>query len=158
VAGLYGYVSATKWLKEIELTTLEDFDGYWITRGWSKLGPIKTQSRIDVPRSNSRLDAGPQPIAGVAWAPDRGVDRVEVQVIEIVGDTETPGAWMDAELSGDVTDNSWRQWFVEWDAPPGDYVIRVRATDGTGETQTETRTDVAPSGATGWHAVAVKVT
>ena len=80
VAGLYGYVSATKWLREIELTTWEDFDGYWVPRGWSKEGPIKTMSRIDVPRSGATLDAGPQAIAGVAWAPPGGIEKVEVQV------------------------------------------------------------------------------
>ncbi len=73
VAGLYGYVSATKWLDAIQLTTWEDVDGFWIPRGWSKEGPIKTASRIDVPRSGATLDAGPQPIAGVAWAPPGGI-------------------------------------------------------------------------------------
>jgi len=159
VAGLYGYVSATKWLKEIELTTLDDFDGYWITRGWSKLGPIKTQSRIDVPNGNARISAGSEVIAGVAWAPDRGVDRVEVLVTGIVDGQEVESdAWIEAELSGDVTNNSWRQWVVPWDATPGDYVIRVRATDGTNETQTPVRTRVDPDGASGWHSIAVQVT
>jgi len=158
VAGLYGYVSATKWLKEIELTTLEDFDGYWITRGWSKLGPIKTQSRIDVPNANARLVSGPQPIAGVAWAPDRGIDKVEVLITDIVDGGEVPNDnWIEAELSGDVTDNSWRQWMIPWEAPTGDHVIRVRATDGNGDTQTATRTAVDPDGATGWHTIAVRV-
>jgi DMSO/TMAO reductase YedYZ molybdopterin-dependent catalytic subunit len=157
VAGLYGYVSATKWLKEIELTTLEDFDGYWITRGWSKLGPIKTQSRIDVPRHGTSLPAGPQAIAGVAWAPSRGVDKVEVQVSTVVDGEETPGEWVEAELSNDVTDNAWRQWFLPWEAPLGDHAIRVRATDGTGATQTEERSEPAPDGATGWHAVLVRI-
>ena len=159
VAGLYGYVSATKWLKEIELTTWDDFDGYWITRGWSKEGPIKTQSRIDVPNANARLVAGEQPIAGVAWAPDRGVDKVEVLITDIVDGEEVPNEnWIEAELSEDVTDNSWRQWMVPWPAPAGDHVIRVRATDGDGVTQTPVRTDVAPDGASGWHTIAVRVT
>ncbi len=158
VAGLYGYVSATKWLQEIELTTLDGFDGYWIPRGWSKLGPIKTQSRVDVPNTNARLTAGTQPIAGVAWAPDRGIDKVEVQIAEIIDNEPVPGEWIEAELSADVTDNAWRQWHIAWDAPAGDHLIRVRATDGAGETQTEVRTDVAPDGATGWHTIAVRVT
>jgi DMSO/TMAO reductase YedYZ molybdopterin-dependent catalytic subunit len=158
VAGLYGYVSATKWLQEIELTTLEGFDGYWIPRGWSKLGPIKTQSRVDVPNTNARLTAGTQTIAGVAWAPDRGIDKVEVQIAEIIDNEPVPGEWIEAELSADVTDNAWRQWHIAWDAPAGDHLIRVRATDGAGETQTELRTDVAPDGATGWHTIAVRVT
>lgn len=158
VAGLYGYVSATKWLKEIELTTIEDFDGYWITRGWSKLGPIKTQSRIDVPSPNERLAAGDQPIAGVAWAPDRGVEKVEVLITDIVDGEEVPNDnWIAAELSSDITNNSWRQWMVPWSAPVGDHVIRVRSTDGEGVTQTPVRTDVAPDGASGWHTIAVRV-
>jgi len=160
IAGLYGYVSATKWLKEIELTTWDEFDGYWITRGWSKEGPIKTQSRIDVPNPNARISAGPQPIAGVAWAPDRGVSKVEVLVTDLVDGQEIPNDnWMEAELSEDLSNNAWRQWMIpSWEPPAGDYVIRVRATDSTGETQTPVRTDVAPNGATGWHAIPVRVT
>ena len=158
VAGLYGYVSATKWLKEIELTTWDDFDGYWITRGWGKEGPIKTQSRIDVPNANARLDGGGQPIAGVAWAPDRGIAKVEVLITEVLDGEEEPNEnWIEAELSGDVTDNSWRQWMVPWSAPTGDHVIRVRATDGQGVTQTAERSRVDPDGATGWHTIAVRV-
>lgn len=148
VPGLYGYVSATKWLSEIRLTT-SDVDGYWIPRGWSKDGPIKTESRIDVPRSGSAIDAGATPIAGVAWAPTRGIDRVEVQVDD--------GEWQEARLGDGTTDLTWRQWVVEWDAPAGDHEIRVRATDGTGETQTEEIAPVAPSGATGWHTISVHV-
>ena len=158
IAGLYGYVSATKWLKEIELTTWDDFDGYWITRGWSKEGPIKTQSRIDVPNANARLVGGDQPIAGVAWAPDRGVAKVEVLITDIVDGDEVPNEnWIRAELSDDITDNSWRQWMVPWSAPVGDHVIRVRATDNLGETQTSERSRVDPDGATGWHTIAVRV-
>ena len=111
VAGLYGYVSATKWLSDIELTTWEAFNGYWIPRGWAKEGPIKTQSRIDVPRRDSVIDPGPTPIAGVAWAPSRAIEKVEVQV------DEEP--WVEAELSRETTINSWRQWMVTWDATPG---------------------------------------
>jgi len=158
VAGLYGYVSATKWLKEIELTTWDDFDGYWITRGWGKEGPIKTQSRIDVPNANARLDGGGQPIAGVAWAPDRGIAKVEVLITEVLDGEEEPNEnWIEAELSGDVTNNSWRQWMLPWSAPTGDHVIRVRATDGQGVTQTAERSRVDPDGATGWHTIAVRV-
>ncbi len=118
VPGLYGYVSATKWLSEIELTTWDGFNGYWIPRGWGKEGPIKTQSRIDVPRQGQRIPPGPAAIAGVAWAPHRGVDRVEVQI--------DGGTWMEAQLSDDLTDNAWRQWMLEWDAVPGDHEVRVR--------------------------------
>ena len=145
IPGLYGYVSATKWLSEIELTTWEDFDGYWIPRGWGKEGPIKTQSRIDVPRGGATVPAGPMAIAGVAWAGHRSVDAVEVRVDE--------GEWVQATLSGELSENSWRQWMVEYDAAPGDHKVEVRATDGEGETQTSDRARSAPDGATGWHSV-----
>lgn len=148
VAGLYGYVSATKWLSEIELTTWEGFNGYWIPRGWSKEGPIKTQSRIDVPRRDSTIGPGPTAIAGVAWAPTRAIERVEVQV------NDEP--WVEAELSRETTVNSWRQWMVTWNATPGDHRVRVRATDGTGTTQTSETSDPAPDGATGWHTIRVE--
>lgn len=148
VAGLYGYVSATKWLSDIELTTWEAFNGYWIPRGWSKEGPIKTQSRIDVPRRDSTVDPGPTAIAGVAWAPTRAIDKVEVQV------NDEP--WVEAELSRETTINSWRQWMVTWNATPGEHQVRVRATDGTGTTQTSETSDPAPDGATGWHTIRVR--
>ena len=148
VSGLYGYVSATKWLSDIELTTWESFDGYWIPRGWSKRGPIKTQSRIDVPRKSSVIDPGPTAIAGVAWAPSRAIEKVEVQV------NEEP--WVEAELSRETTINSWRQWMVTWNATPGRHQVRVRATDGTGTTQTSDISNPAPDGATGWHTIQVR--
>ena len=149
IPGLYGYVSATKWLSEIRLTTWDGFDGYWIPRGWSKEGPIKTQSRIDVPRGGASLTAGRNAIAGVAWAPARGIERVEVQVDD--------GDWQEARLGDETTDLSWRQWVVEWDAPVGEHEIRVRATDGDGETQTSDYAPPAPDGATGWHDISVTV-
>jgi DMSO/TMAO reductase YedYZ molybdopterin-dependent catalytic subunit len=149
VAGLYGYVSATKWLAEIELTTWEDFDGYWIPRGWSKQGPIKTQSRIDVPRANAGLAPGNHPIAGVAWAGERAISRVEVQVDD--------GEWQEARLGEELATTTWRQWYLDWEAEPGDHTIRVRATDGTGETQTPDEARPAPSGATGWDEITVSV-
>jgi len=149
VPGLYGYVSSTKWLSHIQLTTLEDFDGYWVPRGWSKLGPIKTHSRIDIPDSGSRIPAGRTPIAGVAWAQRRGVDKVEVQVDD--------GPWVTARLSDEVGIDMWRQWVVEWDATPGDHRLAVRTTDRTGQVQTAQRRDVMPDGATGHHVVQVRV-
>lgn len=149
ISGLYGYVSATKWLAEIELTTWDGFDGYWIPRGWSKLGPVKTQSRIDVPSSNARLAAGRTPIAGVAWAPNTGITGVEVQV-----DDEP---WVQAELPEEMTEHTWRQWVYYWDATPGQHTIRVRATDASGYTQVAERTAVAPDGATGHHNINVRV-
>ncbi len=149
VAGLYGYVSATKWLAEIELTTLEGFDAYWVPRGWAKEAPIKTQSRIDVPGNRDRLTAGPQPIAGVAWAPNRGISRVEVRI--------DGGEWEDAEISVPLSEDSWVQWRYAWRADPGNHLIAVRATDGTGETQTAEQQPPRPDGATGYHGIRVEV-
>lgn len=143
VPGLYGYVSATKWLRRITLTTWDDAEGYWVPRGWSRLAPVKTQSRIDVPRRRDRLSAGPVAIAGVAWAQHRGITRVEVRVDE--------GEWREATLADELSVDTWRQWWIEWDATDGDHVVQVRATDGDGETQPEEVTPVAPDGATGWH-------
>lgn len=150
VSGIYGYVSATKWLSEIELTTWEAVDGYWVPRGWAKEGPIKTTSRIDVPRSGTALTAGRQAIAGVAWAPDRGIEAVEVQVDD--------GDWMPCRLGEVASEHTWVQWVHEWDATPGEHTIRVRATDATGATQTADRAQPAPDGATGWHERTVRVT
>ncbi len=148
VPGLYGYVSATKWLSKIELTTW-DQQGYWVPRGWGRLGPIKTQSRIDVPRNGKTIEAGAQKIAGVAWAQHRGIEKVEVRI--------DGGDWQAARLASDVSDDAWRQWVLDWNAPTGDYTVEVRATDKTGETQTEERTPVAPDGATGYHTIKFKV-
>ena len=148
IAGLYGYVSATKWLSEINLTTWEEFDSYWVPRGWAKEGPIKTQSRIDVPR-DGEVPAGIVPIAGVAWAPNKSVEKVEVQI----GDNP----WVETDLSAELSTNSWRQWVYYWEATPGEYQILVRATDGTGYTQTSERRPPAPDGATGWHMRNVRV-
>ena len=143
VPGVYGYVSATKWLSDIELTTWEAFDGYWIPRGWAKEGPVKTQSRIDVPARGQQLTAGPQYIAGMAWAQHRGVELVEVSIDD--------GPWEPAELGEEINPDTWRQWRLRWDATPGDHAIRVRATDRTGETQSATPVPVAPDGAEGHH-------
>lgn len=149
VSGLYGYVSATKWLEQITLTTLEDFDGYWIPRGWAKDGPIKTQSRIDTPRRGERVERNVErAIAGVAWAPNIGIRRVEVQVDD--------GPWMEADLGESLGVNAWRQWRLRWTPSADRHQIRVRATDESGETQTELRTPVAPDGASGWHTVDVR--
>jgi DMSO/TMAO reductase YedYZ molybdopterin-dependent catalytic subunit len=148
VAGLYGYVSATKWLSNIQLTRFDEAEGYWVPRGWAVEAPIKTQSRIDRPRGMP-VDAGSVVVAGVAWAPTRGIQRVEVQVDD--------GPWRTATLGPSVGDDAWRQWWIEWDATPGKHEVRCRATDGTGETQPEEYTSVAPDGATGWHQVRIDV-
>jgi DMSO/TMAO reductase YedYZ molybdopterin-dependent catalytic subunit len=149
IPGLFGYVSATKWLGEIELTTWDAFDAYWVPLGWAKEGPILTQSRIDVPRSGATLAVGPVTIAGVAWAPDRGIEAVDVRIDD--------GDWMPATLSVPLSDATWVQWLVAWDATPGGHRIAVRATDGTGEVQTEERTSPAPDGARGHHGIEVRV-
>ncbi len=149
VSGLYGYVSATKWLSEIELTTLEDFNGYWIPRGWSKDGPVKTQSRIDTPRRGEQIQADtPVAVAGVAWAPNTGVKMVEVQFDD--------GEWQQADLGESLGVDSWRQWVLPWIPSVGTHTIKVRATDESGYTQTSDRAAPAPSGATGWHEVTVE--
>jgi DMSO/TMAO reductase YedYZ molybdopterin-dependent catalytic subunit len=148
VGGLYGYVSDTKWLSEIELTTFEAYDAYWIQRGWAREGPIKTQSRIDVPRANARLAAGSVPVAGVAWAGERAISRVEVAVDDV---------WRPAELAEPLADTTWRQWRYQWAAGPGEHTLRVRATDGEGHTQTAAVTPPAPDGATGHHTITVHV-
>ena len=148
VPGLYGYVSATKWLVDLEVTRFADFKAYWSTRGYSVKAPIKTSSRIDVPKSFAQVKAGTQvPVAGVAWSQDRGIDRVEVRV--------DGGPWQQARLAEQDNIDTWRQWVWMWDAKPGNHQIEVRATDSTGYTQTDRRTPIAPNGSTGWHSVNV---
>jgi DMSO/TMAO reductase YedYZ molybdopterin-dependent catalytic subunit len=146
VPGLYGYVSATKWLTELELTTMEAFDAYWVPLGWAKEAPILTQSRIDTP--GGRVTAGRTPIAGVAWAPDRGISKVEVGI---------DGTWYEADLSTPIDDATWVQWVAVWDATPGGHTLAVRATDGHGVLQEEIPSPPAPDGARGWHTVRVEV-
>ena len=151
VPGLYGYVSATKWLSRIELTTLDGFDGFWVPRGWAKLGPVKVASRIDVPRPYAQNRPGPLTVAGVAWAPGpgRGIGRVEVRVDQ--------GSWQEAELGGELSQDVWRQWRWRWDATPGEHLLEVRATDRAGVVQDGRRRPVRPDGATGFHGVRVVV-
>lgn len=151
VPGLYGYVSACKWITELELSTFAAFDAYWVRRGWAEQAIIKTQSRIDTPRSDK--DAGRVTVAGVAWAQHRGISKVEVR---ITGGAES-GEWRVAELLDVVSVDTWRQWRLEWQAAPGEYTITVRATDATGETQTEAEAPVEPDGATGWHMRRIKI-
>ena len=143
VPGLYGYVSGTKWVQSLEMTTWDQAEGYWIPRGWSRDGPIKTQSRIDVPRRGDKTPAGTVRVAGVAWAQHRGIEKVEVNVDR--------GPWQLATLGADVTDDAWRQWYIDVTMAKGNHSVQVRATDKTGATQTKEVTDVAPDGATGYH-------
>ena len=149
VPGLYGYVSATKWLAEIELTTREAVDGYWVPLGWAKDGPILTQSRIDVPTDGATVRSGTVDIAGVAWAPDRGIARVEVRVDD--------GPWQAARISRPISTATWVQWTLAWTPTPGAHNLEVRATDDTGDIQTSQLSDPAPDGARGHHRILVMV-
>ncbi|OLT40967.1 molybdopterin-binding oxidoreductase [Serinicoccus sp. CNJ-927] len=147
--GLYGYVSATKWLTELEVTRFADFTAYWTDRGYAAEAPIKMSSRIDVPGSFAQLDAGEVTVAGVAWAQTVGVERVQVRVDE--------GEWQDAELGVEDSDQTWRAWRWGWPAEPGSHRLEVRATDRAGQVQTSRREPIAPDGSTGWHSVTVSV-
>ncbi|WP_433385014.1 molybdopterin-dependent oxidoreductase [Actinoplanes sp. CA-142083] len=149
VPGLYGYVSACKWITEIELSRFADFDAYWVPRGWAQQAPIKTESRIDTPRDGAQRSPGTVVIAGVAWAQHIGIKMVEVQI--------DGGAWAEATLAATVSSDTWRQWSYSWQATGGKHTIRVRATDNSGYTQTSTPADPAPDGAAGWHSVQVNV-
>ena len=155
VAGLYGYVSATKWVETISITDWEGVDGFWMPRGWAKEGPIKTQSRIDVPGNGASVQPGPTPIAGIAWSPTIGIERVEVSIGQ---DPRFENEqWTEVELADSDTDETWRQWKLDWDAPPGDWIVRVRATDKSGFTQSPLPVQPAPNGAEGYHTIAVRV-
>ncbi|RJQ78068.1 molybdopterin-binding protein [Pseudonocardiaceae bacterium YIM PH 21723] len=145
VPGLYGYVSATKWLVDMELTTWNAFDGYWVKRTWGKKGPIKTESRIDRPRGLETVKTGRFTVAGTSWAQPHGVDKVEVR--------HNGGEWVAAQLSTEVSGSTWRLWKLDLDLRAGDHRVEVRATDRTGYTQTEQRAPVLPDGATGWHSI-----
>lgn len=150
VPGLYGYVSATKWVVDLELTRFDRAEAYWTRHGWSARGPVKTQSRIDVPRSGADVPQGATVFGGVAWAQNRGVKAVEVSIDD--------GPWRAAELGEQYSNETWRLWRFPWQAGGvGLHEIRVRATDGTGAVQTEENTAVVPDGATGWHSVSFAV-
>jgi DMSO/TMAO reductase YedYZ molybdopterin-dependent catalytic subunit len=146
VPGLYGYVSACKWVVDMELTTFAAFDAYWTHRGWSQQAPIKTESRIDTPNGN--VTAGKVMIAGVAWAQHRGIEAVEVGI---------DGTWHQATLAAQDTIDTWRQWYYPWQATAGNHVLQVRATDKTGHTQTAIVHRTEPNGATGYHTVHITV-
>jgi DMSO/TMAO reductase YedYZ molybdopterin-dependent catalytic subunit len=146
VPGLYGYVSATKWVVEMELTRFDRAEAYWTRQGWAPRGPIKTESRIDVPKGGQKVPMAPLVFGGVAWAQNRGVRAVEVRI----GD----GAWQPAELGASYSNETWRLWRFHWQAKsPGKHTITVRATDNTGATQTADQVGTVPDGATGWHTV-----
>ncbi|SCG53007.1 molybdopterin-dependent oxidoreductase [Micromonospora coxensis] len=148
--GVYGYAGSCKWVVELEVSTFDAFDAYWVRRGWARRAPVKTASRIDRPTPFARLDAGRVVVAGVAWAQHRGIAAVEVSV--------DGGDWRPAELLPTASTDTWVQWRYAWPATPGGHSLRVRATDGTGAVQPEQRRPPFPDGATGWHTVSVTVT
>lgn len=149
VPGLYGFVSATKWVVDLELTRFDRAEAYWTKLGWSAQAPIKTGSRIDVPRAGARLAAGPVTLGGVAWAQHRGIKAVEVRIDQ--------GPWQQAQLGAAYSADTWRLWTLDWVAAPGPHIIAVRATDSTGAVQTEEQADPIPDGATGWPTISVDV-
>jgi DMSO/TMAO reductase YedYZ molybdopterin-dependent catalytic subunit len=149
VPGLYGYVSACKWVVDMELTTYQAFSTYWTRRNWAEQAPVKTESRIDTPKTGARLAPGQSVIAGVAWAQHRGIEAVEVHV---------DGAWHEATLAAQDTIDTWRQWYYPWNATTGGHRITVRATDKTGYTQTSVKHGSLPNGATGLHTIQITVT
>ncbi len=149
VPGLYGYVSATKWVTQIELTRFDIKTGYWQPRGWAVLGPTKMESRIDYPANGATLTPGSAHIAGVAWAPLSGIKAVQVRINE--------GDWIDAELGPVLSGTAWRQWWIKWNASKGDQTIVARAINNDGTVQTSTIKDSLPDGAQGWHTIIVSV-
>lgn len=150
VPGLYGYCSATKWVTDMEVTTLGAFTPYWTHRGWSLTAPVKTESRIDTPKSGGgSVKAGTVMVAGVAWAQHRGVEQVEVQV--------DGGQWTKATLAAEDTIDTWRQWYLPWQATAGQHTLQARATDKTGYVQTPSTVGTFPNGATGYPTVKVTV-
>jgi len=150
VPGLYGYVSATKWVTELRVTRFDDENAYWTNRGWSARGPVKTSSRIDVPRDGRSITAGTVAIAGVAWAQHTGIEGVQVRV--------DGGPWLAAKLATAISADTWVQWVYEWDATPGPHEIQARATDSAGGVQSgDDSVGVVPNGAEGWHTVSVNV-
>jgi DMSO/TMAO reductase YedYZ molybdopterin-dependent catalytic subunit len=149
VPGLYGYVSACKWIVDIEATTFARYDAYWVDRGWAQQAPIKTESRIDTPRDGATKSPGTVQVAGVAWAQHRGIRKVEVQV--------DGGDWHQARLAAAPTTDTWRQWVWSWPAGKGHHTLKVRATDTAGTTQTSDEAPPLPDGATGYHTVSVTI-
>ena len=149
VPGLYGYVSATKWLTELKVTTFADDEAYWTPRGYSAEAPIKFSSRVDTPKLGAAVEAGTIPIAGVAWAQTIGIESVEVSIDN--------GDWVPAKLSAPVNEDTWVQWFMEWDATPGTHYVAVRAINKNGDMQVEERAPIAPDGSSGWQRSLIRV-
>ena len=159
VAGLYGYVSATKWLTEIEITRFDRFEQYWVPRGYTAEAPIKTFSRIDTPKPLTNIPAGTHAIAGVAWAQTRGISKVEVKIDDGPWQQSTLAAAPNTGGSNGTSENNetWRQWYLQAELTSGSHNVTCRATDGNGDTQPEERAPIRPNGVTGWHSVVVLV-
>ncbi len=149
VPGLYGYCSACKWVVDMEATTFDAFDTYWVKRDWAQVAPVKISARIDTPEPLSSPQAGQIDIAGVAWAQDRGISKVEVNVDD--------GPWREADLAEQISEDVWRQWVYRWDASPGRHKLTARATDGNGQVQVQQRVKPFPDGSSGWHSNVVTV-
>jgi hypothetical protein len=145
VPGLYGYVSACKWVVDMEVTRFDRISAFWTEKGWGEMGPVKMSSRIDVPRSGDEVPGGEVTFAGMAWSQHTGIEGVEVAI--------DGGPWVAAELAGVPNDDTWVQWKALVDVEPGDHMVKVRATDKNGVVQTGVEADVLPDGATGWHSV-----
>ncbi|HET6709915.1 molybdopterin-dependent oxidoreductase [Amycolatopsis sp.] len=146
IPGLYGYVSATKWVTDLEVTTWAARQAYWLKRGWGREAPIKTQSRIDTPKGFETVSSGKVRVAGIAWAQHTGIAKVELRMDN--------GPWREAMLTREVNVDTWRMWWLEFDVAPGGHQVFCRATDKSGSTQTEMRAGTVPDGATGWHSIA----
>lgn len=149
VPGLYGYVSATKWLTKLTVTTFDKDEAYWTPRGYDAKAPIKLSSRIDTPRIDKQVPTGPTKIAGVAWAQTVGIEKVEVSIDN--------GDWQSVNLSTAINDDTWVQWWLDWDATSGTHYVAVRATDKAGNLQIEEQAPIAPNGSSGWQRTLIRV-
>ncbi|MDN5745694.1 MAG: molybdopterin-dependent oxidoreductase, partial [Nocardioidaceae bacterium] len=150
IPGLYGFISATKWLTRLTLTTYAEQDSYWTDRKWATDAPIKISARIDTPKALTEIDSGDVVVGGVAWAQERdGVAGVQVRI--------DGGEWKDAELGPDGGDDYWRQWFFRWSAKPGSHRVAARAMAGNGDAQTAVRAEPFPNGASGLHELIINI-
>ena len=149
IPGFYGYASACKWVTDLYVTTFAADTAYWVQRGYARVGTMKTQSRIDVPKPFARVPAGPATVAGIAWATNRGIADVQVRIDE--------GPWQTARLAAQDSPDTWRQWTYDWQATPGTHTLQVRAADDTGHYQSATRADPYPAGASGWENIVITV-
>ena len=147
VPGLYGYVSATKWVTELKVSRFAEETAYWTDRGWSERGPVKLSSRIDTPSQGANLSTGTTTVAGVAWAQHTGIGAVQVRVDD--------GEWQDARLAAGISADTWRQFSADVELPEGDHTLTVRAVDANGTVQDDAERPVVPDGATGLHSIRV---